>query len=202
VTVLIPPPDQEDVIFIKDLSLSCIIGVNSFEKIEKQRIIINISLLFKPELIDSKVAIPVKNNYRTVASRVSLFIENSRYQTLEMMAHDLCQLILLQCKVQKVTVRLEKPSAVMFAKTAGVEITRQLEESSLVAESSSSKAVHVFVAFGSNLGNRVANIEQALQILQENNISIIDSSFLYESAPMYVTDQPRFINGVVKVLNF
>jgi len=61
----------------------------------------------------------------------------------------------------------------------------------------------VAIALGSNLGDRFANIETALRLLDvpsailgvdEAKVSVIDTSFMYESAPMYVTDQPCFAN--------
>ena len=72
----------------------------------------------------------------------------------------------------------------------------------------------VAIAFGSNLGDRFANIELALRLLEspgkfldagddinqkDAEIGIIDTSFLYETAPMYVTDQPSFVNGACLV---
>ncbi|KAI0267364.1 Dihydropteroate synthase [Gloeopeniophorella convolvens] len=63
------------------------------------------------------------------------------------------------------------------------------------------------VALGSNLGDRFANIEAALYLLEHTNAIpeeyasepfansvILNTSFLYETAPMYVTDQPSFLN--------
>ncbi|THH18882.1 hypothetical protein EW146_g2177 [Bondarzewia mesenterica] len=61
------------------------------------------------------------------------------------------------------------------------------------------------IALGSNLGDRFANIELALRLLEDttrfpqdgspmHKVSVVDTSFMYESAPMYVTDQPNFIN--------
>jgi 7,8-dihydro-6-hydroxymethylpterin-pyrophosphokinase len=49
----------------------------------------------------------------------------------------------------------------------------------------------------------VANIEGALEFLeQKSDVKIVDTSFLYETLPMYVQDQPRFVNGacLVRVL--
>jgi dihydroneopterin aldolase/2-amino-4-hydroxy-6-hydroxymethyldihydropteridine diphosphokinase/dihydropteroate synthase len=73
----------------------------------------------------------------------------------------------------------------------------------------------VAIAFGSNLGDRFANIELALRLLEspsdfldtshdilnqkDAEIAIIDTSFLYETAPMYVTGQPSFVNGACLV---
>lgn len=73
------------------------------------------------------------------------------------------------------------------------------------------------LAFGSNLGDRFANIEHALRFLEdgptiaacgirlvdavssEPQVVIMDTSFLYETAPMYVEDQPLFVNGTCLV---
>lgn len=57
----------------------------------------------------------------------------------------------------------------------------------------------VFIAFGSNLGDRVAMVEQACQRMEERGIKIKRTSSLFETAPMYVTDQGSFINGVCEV---
>lgn len=57
----------------------------------------------------------------------------------------------------------------------------------------------VIVAFGSNLGEREVNIAQAVQQLEK--LMIVERvSDCYETAPMYVEDQPSFLNGVVSGL--
>ncbi|OCT51060.1 2-amino-4-hydroxy-6-hydroxymethyldihydropteridine pyrophosphokinase [Cladophialophora carrionii] len=55
------------------------------------------------------------------------------------------------------------------------------------------------IAFGSNLGDRVANIEAALSRMREPNLRIIKLSALYETKPMYYDDQDPFLNGVCQV---
>ena len=55
------------------------------------------------------------------------------------------------------------------------------------------------VAFGSNLGDRVANIEDALAKLRERNFEVIKLSPLYETKPMYYDDQDPFLNGVCQI---
>lgn len=63
------------------------------------------------------------------------------------------------------------------------------------------KTLHIaHIAFGSNLGDRKAYIEQALDLLDTRGINVVNTSMLYESDPMYVTDQPQFLNGVCTVL--
>lgn len=53
----------------------------------------------------------------------------------------------------------------------------------------------VFIAFGSNLGDRVDNIRRAVALVSAV-LEGVRCSSLYETAPMYVVDQPAFLNGV------
>jgi len=59
-----------------------------------------------------------------------------------------------------------------------------------------------YLAVGSNLGDKYQNIAQALKLLEVNNptsIRLIRTSYLRSTSPMYVTDQPSFLNGAVEV---
>eukprot|EP00977_Amphora_coffeiformis_P006182 scaffold1332_cov166-Amphora_coffeaeformis.AAC.10 len=58
----------------------------------------------------------------------------------------------------------------------------------------------VYLAVGSNLGHRFDNIRQALNLLcQDSSSKLVKTSFLHETSPMYVTDQPAFLNGAVEL---
>lgn len=54
----------------------------------------------------------------------------------------------------------------------------------------------VFLALGSNLDDRAANLRRALELLRAS-VEIKEASDVYESEPMYVSDQPLFYNMVV-----
>jgi 2-amino-4-hydroxy-6-hydroxymethyldihydropteridine diphosphokinase len=54
----------------------------------------------------------------------------------------------------------------------------------------------VFIALGSNLGNRLVNIEKAIDML-EPEVHLLNVSSMYETEPWGVPDQPRFLNCVV-----
>jgi 2-amino-4-hydroxy-6-hydroxymethyldihydropteridine diphosphokinase len=56
----------------------------------------------------------------------------------------------------------------------------------------------VYLSLGSNLGDRQANIETALRLIENAGIAIVQRSSLYETEPRDVLDQPWFINIVVK----
>lgn len=106
-------------------------------------------------------------------------------------------------RFRSVTVRLAKPSALMFAESAEIEITRSFSDYELPAGlaimSSTSLSHRAVLALGSNLGDRVGNIDKALSALETQGIRVLDTSFMYESAPMYVNDQPKFANATCAV---
>ncbi|KND04741.1 dihydropteroate synthase [Spizellomyces punctatus DAOM BR117] len=216
----------EDQIFIQDLTLNTIIGVNPWEREERQRVILTlvIHLQFNPLLLIED-HVPKVHNYRTITRTVSQYVEQTDYKTVEALATSVAKLMIEQCHVPKVTIRVEKPSAIVFAAAAGVEITRDRAFFGLKEPSSGSQEVSptsggptsrgtrgldvhqdsrlshtVLLAIGSNLGNRAQNIEGALCRLEGSPaIQIVDTSFLYETTPMYVADQPNFLNAAVKV---
>ena len=56
-----------------------------------------------------------------------------------------------------------------------------------------------YVALGSNLGDRIGWIEQACNAMSRRGIKVKRTSCLWETEPMYVTDQEAFINGACEV---
>ncbi len=56
-----------------------------------------------------------------------------------------------------------------------------------------------FLALGSNVGDREANLRTAVTLLQGDEIRVRRGSSLYETAPQELLDQPSFLNAVVNV---
>ncbi|MBN1230680.1 MAG: dihydroneopterin aldolase [Anaerolineales bacterium] len=113
-----------DKVIIKDLVARGIIGINDWERKNKQEILINIVLyadLRNAELSDS---IDDCVNYRTVAKKVLAHTETTERLTVEALAGDIARLCLEEKGVKKVKVRVEKPGAVRFSKSVGVEFVR------------------------------------------------------------------------------
>lgn len=55
----------------------------------------------------------------------------------------------------------------------------------------------VFLSIGSNIASRIFYINSAIKLLR-NHGRILDTSFLYETKPLYNLDQNKFYNGVLK----
>lgn len=56
-----------------------------------------------------------------------------------------------------------------------------------------------YVALGSNLGDRIAEIERACREMEARGIRLKRTSSLWETEPMYYAEQDRFVNGVCEV---
>ena len=56
----------------------------------------------------------------------------------------------------------------------------------------------VYLALGSNLGDREAELRTAIRKLNSRDLRITRVSSVYETAPMYKEDQPAFLNAVVE----
>jgi FolB domain-containing protein len=75
-------------------------------------------VLFRSDNLEDSV------NYRTITKRVLEHAETAARLTVEALAADLARLCLEDPGVKKVRVRVEKPGAVRFSRSVGVEIER------------------------------------------------------------------------------
>ncbi|KAF2725875.1 Dihydropteroate synthase [Polychaeton citri CBS 116435] len=74
-----------------------------------------------------------------------------------------------------------------------------IHKSSSDVETSKRKAP-IIIALGSNVGDRVEAIEEACQAIDSHpDMELHETSFLYETVPMYVTEQEPFLNGVCTI---
>jgi len=63
-----------------------------------------------------------------------------------------------------------------------------------------SRAVTAYIGLGSNLGERRELIRRAVEALDAvEGVTVVGQSELYETEPVGGPQQPRFLNGVVKV---
>jgi FolB domain-containing protein len=116
-----------DQIFIRDLVARGIIGIYDWEREQPQEILINISLYTDLVKAGENDDIQESVDYQSVAQKVLAHVDTARRRTVEALADDLAKLCLAEPGVVKVRVRVEKPGAVRFCKSVGVEIERGRE---------------------------------------------------------------------------
>jgi len=113
-----------DRILIKDLLARCIIGVNDDERREKQDVVINVALYadLRPAARSDRFEDAI--DYRALKKRILSVVESSQYHLVEALAERIAQICLENPDVQRAQVTVEKPSALRFARSVGVEVTR------------------------------------------------------------------------------
>ncbi len=120
--------DRMDKIVISDLLLRCIIGINPEERVNKQDVLINLTLY-----TDFSKAIETEDiedtvNYKKLKLEIMDLVENSSYLLVEKLAAAVASCCLKQKGVRAARVMVEKPTALRFARSVGVEIFRESPE--------------------------------------------------------------------------
>ena len=118
--------DRElDRVHIRDLRLSCIVGVYEEERLEKQEILINITMFAYLRKACESDRLEDTVDYKSVKKQIIAMVEASSHLLIERLAQRTADICLAAPGVEKVTVAVDKPGALRYARSAAVEITRQ-----------------------------------------------------------------------------
>jgi FolB domain-containing protein len=111
-------------IHIRDLHTRCIVGINEEERREKQDVIINVSLACDLAKAIATDRLEDTINYRAIKKNILRLVEQSMYHLLECLADSIADECLTHPLVSAVTVTVDKPGALRYARSVAVEITR------------------------------------------------------------------------------
>jgi len=113
-----------DKILIQDLLIRGIIGIHDWEREKKQDILINIEMEAdcRPAGISDDFEEAV--DYRAVTKSVIALVETSEFFLVERMAEEIAGLCLQDPRVKLARVRVEKPGAVRFSRSVGIQVER------------------------------------------------------------------------------
>ena len=116
---------QLDKIHIFDLLLRCIIGVNPDERESRQDVVINIDM--EADLRKACGSDDLKDSvdYKAIKYRIIEVVEASDFFTLEALTQAIADVCLADPRVATARVQVEKPGALRFARSVGIEIFRE-----------------------------------------------------------------------------
>ncbi len=117
-----------DEIHVHDLLVRTIIGVKPDERKKRQNVLVNLTLYVDTRQAGQSDRIDDTVSYSSVTDRVIQHVESSDYHLVEALAGNIAQIILTEFPVERVRVRVEKPGALRFARSAGVQIERERED--------------------------------------------------------------------------
>jgi len=199
-------------IFINDLKLYGYHGVREYEKRDGQYFLFNINVYIKDSDYTGRDELENTLSYSDVIREVKKINKSEKYDLLETFSQVLAKRIMeMSDLVERVIVRIEKPSSPIDEKLDTVGVEYILDKDSWRSDGAgsikpgnikNSKTGDLNIAYlslGSNMGNRKINLKKALKLLESNPIIGIESiSSLYETEPMYIKDQKSFYNIVVR----
>ncbi len=113
-----------DQIHIKDMLLRTIIGVNETERHYKQDVLINLTLYtdHTPAASDN---IADTINYETLTNKIIDLVENSHFFLVEKLALEIVHLCLIDPRVSRAVVTVEKPGVLRLVRSVGVTVDRE-----------------------------------------------------------------------------
>jgi FolB domain-containing protein len=116
--------EKLDKIYITDLLLRCVIGLNDWERTQKQDVLINITLYADLSRPCQSDRIEDSIDYKELKKQIIAIVENSSFYLIERLADRIAQICLAHPLVKAVSLRVDKPGALRYAKSVGVEIFR------------------------------------------------------------------------------
>ncbi len=114
-----------DKIYIRDLMVRCIVGINDDERVNRQDVLFNILLHVDLERAGKSDNFEDTVDYRAIKKEIVAMVESSSFFLIETLAERVSELCLSRNGVSKVLVTVDKPGALRFARSVAVEIERQ-----------------------------------------------------------------------------
>jgi FolB domain-containing protein len=119
---------MKDKVIIKDLMVRGILGINPEERINKQDIVVNVVMETDIKEASKSDNIEHALNYRSVAKEIIDIVHKTEYFLIERLIDDIARMIFKDFTPDAVTIRIEKPGALRFAESVGLEIFRTRDD--------------------------------------------------------------------------
>ena len=108
-------------IIIRDLILLISVGIHTFEKQKKQRVMFNLKITTEPNL---KPDIKSIVNYETVIKDIKKITEKKHYDLLESLSESVFDEIFKNKNVKKIKLKIEKLDIMKETKSVGIEVVK------------------------------------------------------------------------------
>lgn len=114
-----------DRVLIRDLQLRCVIGANDWERKIRQDVLINVEVETDTRSAAATDALEHALDYKRLGKAIIGMVEGSEFFLVETMAERIADMCLEDARAAACLVRVEKPGALRFARSVGVEIKRR-----------------------------------------------------------------------------
>ena len=109
-------------VFIKDFIVNEIIGIHKHEKINKQKIMFNLTIGIDQNIIPNERNVKSIINYEKITVKLEKLVKNKKYNFLESLAEDSIIEIFKDKRIKSIKIKIEKPEAIKAAGAVGIEV--------------------------------------------------------------------------------
>ena len=113
-----------DRVFLRGLSVECIIGFIDWERRVKQTVVVDLEIPVDCRRAARTDEVADTVDYKAVAKRVIAFVEESDFKLVETLAHRMAMLVLEEFSLQWVRICVNKPGAIRGSRDVGVCVER------------------------------------------------------------------------------
>lgn len=178
-----------DCIKIKKLEVFAKHGAIPEENVLGQKFLISVGLFCSVRKAGQTDDLEQSVSYADVSAFIKKRAEENTFRLIERLAEYLAQEILLHFPmVQKIDIEVEKPWAPVLLplETVAVSITREWHR--------------VYLSLGSNMGDRRAHLDLAVERLRQDPQTCVEEISTYiETAPVGGVEQEDFLNAAVYI---
>ena len=178
-----------DKIHIKDLEIIVFHGAIPEEKVLGQKFVLSFELDVDLRQAGKNDDLTKTVHYGELAQKVEEEFTKTSYDLIEKAAEEICEFVLLNYPlVKKVKLLLKKPWAPTrkHVEYVAVEIERKWNK--------------VYIAAGSNLGDKEETLKEAIYIIDKRKDCVVTKvSNFYTTDPVGYEDQDQFVNCVFEI---
>ena len=178
-----------DKIHIKDLEIIGFHGAIPEEKVLGQKFVLSFELDVDLRQAGKNDDLTKTVHYGELAQKVEEEFTKTSYDLIEKAAEEICEFVLLNYPlVKKVKLLLKKPWAPTrkHVEYVAVEIERKWNK--------------VYIAAGSNLGDKEETLKEAIYIIDKRKDCVVTKvSNFYTTDPVGYEDQDQFVNCVFEI---
>lgn len=113
-----------DTVFIRDLDVRMYLGINEIEQVVPQDVRLNVEMQVDTSKAAASDDILDAVDYKAVTKSIIALATSARFQLVERLVEEVADFCLGVTGVTGVTVTIEKPGALRFARSVGVTIHR------------------------------------------------------------------------------
>jgi len=110
---------------VKNLRLRTFIGINDDEVLNRQDVLINLTVDYVADAAVRSNEIEHALNYRTITKTVIRYVEENRFALLERLTEELLELVMQDPVVCFAEVEVDKPHALRFSDSVSITLARQ-----------------------------------------------------------------------------